>query len=147
MTSAWTDRVIRFLIILFFLILAFVFPGFLYSQSHSVPKGARCAECGMIIDQNSRFASEVVTKDAKDLLFCDIGDMLVHIKSYAEKTKNIYVRDYSTGVWIDGRKALYVLNKEIVTPMSWGIAAFQEEKAARQFGTPVDFDRAFTLLK
>jgi len=57
------------------------------------------------------------------------------------------VRDYPTGAWIDGRKAHYVLNKKITTPMSWGIAAFQEESSAKQWGSPVDFDHAFTLLK
>jgi nitrous oxide reductase accessory protein NosL len=134
-------------IVLFSLMLAFVFPGFLYSQSHPVPQGAKCAECGMSVDQNSKFVSEVTTKDAKTLFFCDIGDMLFHFRSSREKVKDVYVRDYITGAWIDGKKALYILNKKIITPMSWGIAAFLEESAAKQRGTPVDFDHAFTLLK
>ncbi len=135
------------LIILFFLLLAFVFPAFLYSQPHPVPQGAKCAECGMLVDQTSRFVAEVTSKGSKSLYFCDIGDMLFHLKSSGGKAKDIYVRDYSTGAWIDGKKALYVLNKKISTPMSWGLAAFQEESAARQWGSPVDFDRVFTLLK
>lgn len=135
------------LIIFCFLALAFILPGFLYSQPHPVAPGTKCAECGMTVDQNSRFVSEVATKDAKNLSFCDIGDMLIHVRSSRENAKDVYVKDYTAGAWIDGRKALYVLNKKIVTPMSWGIAAFKEEPTAKQWGAPVDFDRAFTLLK
>jgi nitrous oxide reductase accessory protein NosL len=135
------------LIVLFFLVHAFILPGFLYSQPHPVPPDTKCAECGMTVDQNSRFVSEVATKEAKNLFFCDIGDMLIHVRSSRENAKDVYVKDYTTGAWIDGKKALYVLNKKIVTPMSWGIAAFKEEPAAKQWGAPVDFDHAFTLLK
>ncbi len=140
-------REIHKLIILFFALLAFVFPAFLYSQPHPVPQGAKCAECGMLVDQKSRFMSEITTKDAKSLYFCDIGDMLFHLRKLGAGTRDVYVRDYSTGTWIDGRKARYVLSKKISTPMSWGIAAFQEESEAKQWGSPVDFDHASTLLK
>ena len=130
-----------------FLVLAVVFPGFLYSQPVPVPQGAKCVECGMTVDQNSKFAGEVITRDNKNLFFCDIGDMLLHFRANREKMKDIYVRDYTTGEWVDGRKAFYVLNKNLKTPMSWSIAAFIEESAAKKWGNPVDFDGAFKLLR
>ena len=124
-----------------------MFPCILPAQPPPVPEGTTCSECGMKVDQNSRFVSEAFTTDEKRLFFCDIGDMLFHFRAKKEKIKNVYVRNYVTGTWIDGRKSFYVLNKKIPTPMSWGIAAFSEESAAREWGSPVDFDGAFTLLK
>jgi copper chaperone NosL len=130
-----------------FLVLIFVCPSLLHSQPVPVPQGTKCAECGMNVDQNSRFMSEVVTKDSKNLFFCDIGDMLFHFRSDREKMKDVHVRDYATGEWIDGKKAFYVLNKKISTPMSWGIAAFAADSAAKKWGDPVDFNGAFKLLR
>lgn len=137
----------RLLIPLLVGLFIFPFPLLLSSQPLLVPEGTKCAECGMIVDQNSKFASSVITKDDRNLFFCDIGDMLFHFRAGREKIKDVYVRDYDTGERIDGRKVFYVLNKKIATPMSWGIAAFTEESAAKKWGTPVDFDGAFTLLK
>jgi nitrous oxide reductase accessory protein NosL len=132
--------------ILFFAVII-LFPGIVCSQTVSVPQGAKCAECGMSIDPESKFISEVTIAGDKKLLFCDVGDMLIHFRSSKEKAKDVHVRDYATGAWIDGKKALYIFNRRISTPMSWSIAAFREESAAKQWGNPVDFDRAFTLLK
>ncbi len=123
------------------------FPSLLHGQSVAVPQGTKCGECGMVVDENSKFASEVTTKDGKDLFFCDIGDMLFHFRSDREKMNNVRVRDYATGEWIDGKKAWYVLNRKIPTPMSWSIAAFAMESSAKKRGDPADFNGAFKLLR
>jgi len=133
--------------IAFFLIALCAFPVLLHSQPVPVSQGAKCVECGMTVDQNSKFMSEVITRDNKSLFFCDIGDMLFHFKTNREKMKNVHVKDYSTGERIDGKKAFYVSNKNLKTPMSWGIAAFAAESAARKWGDPADFNGAFKLLR
>jgi copper chaperone NosL len=130
-----------------FLIVIFAFPAVLHSQPAPVPQGAKCAECGMTVDQSSKFMSEVITNDNKNLFFCDIGDMLLHFNKRREKIKDVHVKDYSIGEWIDGKKAFYVSNKNLKTPMSWGIAAFAAESAAKKWGDPADFNGAFKLLR
>lgn len=135
------------LIISFFLLAFLVFPAFLAAQPFPVPQGAKCDECGMSVEQDSKFVSEVLSSDGKKLFFCDIGDMLFHFKKEREKIKLVYVKDYVTGGWIDGEKALFVLNKDIKTPMSWGIAAFAKQSDAKKWGTPADFSTAFTLTR
>lgn len=135
------------LIVLYLLLSLFVLPGFVYSQPFPVPQGSKCAECGMSIDQDSKFTSEVITRDEKKVFFCDVGDMLFHFRSDREKIKAVYVRDYRKGEWVDGKKAFYILNKNVKTPMSWSIAAFAEESEAKKWGNPVDFNGAFRLLK
>ena len=91
-----------------------------------IPEGARCAECGMKIDPNTPYVSYVVTNDGKTLYFDSIGDMLIHFLKKKGDLKEVHVKDYSTGQWIDGKKAFYVKNlKEFSGPMDWGIAAFK----------------------
>jgi copper chaperone NosL len=101
----------------------------------------------MSIEEGSTFLGEVITTDGNKLFFCDIGDMLFHFRKEREKIKVAYVKDNATGEWIDGKRALFVLNKDIKTPMSWGIAAFAKQSEARKWGTPVDFSTAFTLTR
>ena len=124
-----------------------VFSEFLYAQPFPVPQGTKCDACGMSVEEGSKFLSEAITADGKKLFFCDIGDMLFHFRKEREKIKVSYVKDYATGEWIDGKGALFVLNKDIKTPMSWGIAAFARQSEAKKWGTPVDFSTAFTLIK
>lgn len=135
------------LIMSFFLLAFLVFPTFLAAQPFPVPQGAKCDECGMSVEQDSKFVSEVLSSNGKNLFFCDIGDMLFHFRKEREKIKAVYVKDYGTGEWIDGKSALFVLNKDIKTPMSWGIAAFAKQSDAKKWGTPADFITAFTLTK
>jgi nitrous oxide reductase accessory protein NosL len=126
-----------------------VVSGPLSAQPFAIPQGAKCDECGMSVEQDSKFVSEVLSTDGKKLFFCDVGDMLFHFRKEREKIKAVYVKDYGTGEWIDGKKAFFILNKGIKTPMSWGIVAFarHSEAEAKKRGTPVDFSSAFTLTQ
>lgn len=128
-------------------LLAMVSPEPLHSQPAAVPQGTTCVECGMKVDESSRFAGQVTTGDNKTLFFCDIGDMLLHLKRHRLTVRGVYVKDHDTGEWIEGAKAFYVSNKDLKTPMSWGIAAFGREASARRWGSPVDFDNASRLLR
>ena len=118
-----------------------------YAQPLPVPAGEHCAECGMTIDRDSKFASEVIDVKGGRLFFCDIGDMLYHFRKSKSSIRSVYVRDFTTGEWVDGRKARYVPDKNFVTPMSWGIAAFSSNADAVKWGVPADFDAAFGLVK
>ncbi len=132
----------------FFLTCAFAFTFvFAYAQPLPIPEGTHCAECGMAVDRDSKFAAEAIDVKGRKLFFCDIGDMLYHFRISKSAIRLLYVRDFSTGAWIDGRKARYVLNKKFVTPMSWSIAAFSSNDEAVKWGVPADFDAAFGLAK
>ena len=137
----------RRLIPLSVLFASLVVSELLYAQPFPVPPGATCDECGMSVEEGSKFLGEALTTDGKRVFFCDIGDMLFHFRKEREKIKVSYVKDYATGEWIDGKKALFVINKDIKTPMSWGIVAFARQSEARKWGSPVDFSAAFTLVK
>lgn len=132
-----------------FLLLVLALPALVYSQPLTVPQGTACAECGMTVDQNSKFASAVTVRDNRRLFFCDIGDMLYYLSKHTRDVESVSVRDFQTGQWIDGRKAFYVfsLNRALSSPMKWNIAAFARQAEAKAWGTPSDFNGAFRLLK
>jgi copper chaperone NosL len=107
----------------------------------AAPKGAlaaNCAECGMMVDLESKFCAKIV-QDGKTLLFCDIGDLLTHLNKKSLSPDRALVRDYKTGEWITADKAFYVhADKAFKTPMGWGIAAFKNRDDAAAFGNPLD---------
>jgi nitrous oxide reductase accessory protein NosL len=134
----------RFVIIVSFSL----FASSLYAaEPFAVPAGARCDECGMPLDQNSKFLSIVITQDTRKLYFCDIGDMISHFRSTKDAIRSVFVRDYMTGEWIDGKNAFYSMNKTLKTPMGWGIAAFSKESDSKKLGPPVTFQNVFGLIK
>jgi copper chaperone NosL len=135
--------------VLYTLIIILSFSAVSYAQPYAIPPGARCDECGMAADANSKFVSVVIERSGKKQVFCDIGDMLLHFRTGSRQATigSVYIRDYNTGEWIDGKSALYVMNKKLATPMAWGIAGFKKTSEAEKWGTPVDFDKAFNLAR
>jgi nitrous oxide reductase accessory protein NosL len=101
--------------------------------------GMKCAECGMMVKMDSKFSAKIVQGDTT-IPFCDIGDLFVFLNKKSVKNGKAKVRDFTTGAWIDARKAYYVMsNKKFKTPMGWGIAAFKEKSEAAKSGKASDF--------
>jgi nitrous oxide reductase accessory protein NosL len=100
----------------------------------------RCTECGMAVRMDSKFASRITQGDTT-LYFCDIGDLFSYLKKKNEQGAKIEVKDYTSGEWLDARKAFYVTSgKKFITPMGWGIAAFKDKNEASQSGSVMDFE-------
>ena len=107
----------------------------------------RCTECGMKVDITSKFSAKTTQGDAT-LYFCDIGDLFAYLKKHNLKDARIEVKDFTSGAWLDARKAFYVhAEQKFSTPMGWGIAAFISKDDAAKFGTTMDFDTTAKALK
>lgn len=129
----------RFTIVLLFLLMA------VYGAvAADKPK---CAECGMMVDEDSRFSARIV--DAKSTLhFCDIGDLLIYLKDKKHPMAGAQVKDYPSGEWLDASKALYVhAPKRFTTPMGWSVAAFRDRDKASSYGAPQDLTATTAALK
>jgi nitrous oxide reductase accessory protein NosL len=112
-----------------------------------VAETVRCAECGMMVDMNSKFSARA-TQGKTISHFCDIGDLLIYLKKTKSADVLAEVKDYTTGTWIDARKAVYVrAEKKFHTPMGWGIAAFTDTKQASEHGQTLDLTTALKGLK
>jgi len=107
----------------------------------------RCTECGMMVQMDSKFTSRI-TQGETTLYFCDIGDLFSYLKKKNGKEAGAQVKDYTTGEWLDARKAYYVNSgKKFRTPMGWGIAAFKDKNEASKAGNIMDFDGTANALK
>ena len=106
----------------------------------------RCAECGMMVMMDSKFTSKITQGDTTNY-FCDIGDLFMYLKKKNVKDARIEVRDYTSGEWIDARKASYIKSGKLNTPMGWGIAAFKDKKEASQSGSVMDFESTTKALQ
>lgn len=91
-----------------------------------------CATCGMVIDQ-PKFAAATVLTSSESHKFGDIGDMLVYHMDHPDQTVAAwFVHDYHSEEWIDAQTAHYVISAELITPMSYGVAAFSQQSDAAQ---------------
>ncbi len=134
------NRTARFLLTLS-LVIMISFPLFALAEN------PRCAECGMMVDMQSRFAARIA-QEGSTLSFCDIGDLLSYLKRKGPQQPGAEVQDYISGKWMDARKALYVqAEKKFRTPMGWGVAAFEDRTKALENGAAMDFDAMIKALK
>jgi len=107
----------------------------------------KCAECGMMVDEDSRFSARIV--EAKTTLhFCDIGDLLAYLKNKNRPAAGAQVKDYLSSKWIEASSALFVhAPKRFTTPMGWSVAAFRDREKAQAYGSPLDFAAMTAALK
>ncbi|WP_239619241.1 nitrous oxide reductase accessory protein NosL [Cohnella mopanensis] len=92
-----------------------------------------CAICKMQVKDDA-YATQLTTKDGKTYKFDDIGCMNEWKKTNG--TENIgmdYVRDYNDKEWVEYKKATYVYDASLRTPMAYGIVSFKDKKAAEDF--------------
>lgn len=96
-----------------------------------------CERCKMIISEEA-YSAQYILPGGKSRKFDDLGCML-HYTSAGEggnsergEIATYYVKDYSSGEWIDGSSAYYVWVESIKTPMGHGIVAASDENAARE---------------
>ncbi len=89
----------------------------------------------MLIDSRE-FSAGFTTPSGHTHKFDDIGCMLAFIRKHTEENPGnnaVYVADYKTKMLVDGKKAFFVRAKKTLTPMGYGIIAFENESSARAF--------------
>lgn len=96
-------------------------------------KNDKCDICQMAV-KDDQFATQTHLENGKVLKFDDIGCMHQWIKENPnEKDPIHFVRDYNSKKWIALDQAVYVYDKDIKTPMAYGVVSFEKESDAKQF--------------
>src|SRR3990170_5890399 len=116
--------------LLFALFIVTIFALSVFAHPVEIPAGSTCDACGMKVDPKSPFSAEIIGKDGRLMAFCDIGDMFSTYLKLTEKPEKAYVKDYTSGEWIEAEGAHYVKSDKFSTPMSWNIAAFKSKEEA-----------------
>ncbi len=91
-----------------------------------------CNRCGMLISEE-RFASGIVDKDGKAVVFDDAGEMVMTIQEEGLNDRRAWVHGSPSIEWIDASDAWYAVTMEIPTPMGTGVFPFDTEAGATEF--------------
>lgn len=90
-----------------------------------------CDRCNMIISEE-KYAAGYWTKAGEARRFDDIGGMIAQLQEAPEDVASLWVHDYHTAQWIPAEEATYLLDKTLMTPMGFGIAAFAAGEQAQE---------------
>jgi copper chaperone NosL len=94
-----------------------------------------CVRCSMVIS-DPRYAAAWREESGREALFDDIGCMVHQDHDVNPRGASYFVHDNSSETWVDALRAAYLLdNTQFVTPMAYGIAAFETRAAASSMGT------------
>lgn len=90
-----------------------------------------CMHCKMAISEK-QFAAEFVTPEGDAVKFDDIGCMLGYLKEKPDtRVAAYFFAEYDTKKWLNGNATTFVKSKEISSPMSGGIIAFENAIKAK----------------
>lgn len=99
----------------------------------------RCAVCGMFVAKYPQWLTQI-HGSAGDVVFFDgVKDMMVFYFNperhggSAEAIQTIWVKDYYTLTWLDGRLAHYVIGSDVHGPMGHEFIPFASREAAQTF--------------
>ena len=81
-----------------------------------------CEFCGMIISEE-RYAAGYITRDGEARIFDDLAGMFQNQLQKQDDVLAFFVHDYADPHWIRAETALYVLAKDLPTPMLSGLVA------------------------
>ncbi|MEN8256741.1 MAG: nitrous oxide reductase accessory protein NosL [Thermodesulfobacteriota bacterium] len=105
----------------------------------NIADDSRCNVCGMFVAKYPNWLTQVHRADGQVSLFDGVKDMMVFYfnpEKYGAKAdtlKDIWVKDYYTMNWLDGRKALYVVGSDVHGPMGHEFIPFASHEAAASF--------------
>ena len=100
-----------------------------------------CPVCGMFVSKYPNWIAQIIFDDKSYVFFDGTKDMFKYYfdlhKYNPQKTTDgilmIWVTDYYTTRLIDGKKAVYVTNSDVLGPMGNELIPHASEKAASHF--------------
>lgn len=104
-----------------------------------IPPRERCAVCGMFVEKYPDWVTQIRLSNRTVKFFDGVKDMMAFFLSPAsfgasgQKVEEIWVKDYYTLAWLDGRSAWYVMGSDIYGPMGHELIPFNSAAAAENF--------------
>lgn len=109
---------------------------------HPVGPEEKCPVCGMFVAKYEQWLTQIVDGQDKPLVFDGVKDMMAYYfngPNYGGDTDmskaEIWVRNYYTLDYIDGRAAFYVVGSDVLGPMGEELIPFSTRKEAENFKT------------
>lgn len=105
-----------------------------------VDPNERCAVCGMMVAKYNPWITQLHSDGEKPAMFDGVKDMMAYYfnpEAYGGKgdmsAAALWVKDYYTLIWLDGRAAFYVVGSDVMGPMGEELVPFDSLKAAENF--------------
>ncbi|ACN98504.1 conserved hypothetical protein [Sulfurihydrogenibium azorense Az-Fu1] len=102
-----------------------------FGQPKELQKEERCPICGMSVSPKDKLLSQLKLRDGSYKFFESPKHALKFYFLNQDKVLEIWVKDYSTGKWIDGKLAYYVIIED--GPMGPDLAPFSTKLSATKF--------------
>ncbi len=129
-------------------ILRFVaFTGFLLliSSAWAAPQekieaDTRCPVCGMFVAKYTAWITQIHYDDSTVFIFDGVKDMMAFYHAPADyngsdqaKIHEVWVKDYYSLKWLDGRRAFFVIGSDVNGPMGHELIPFASKAGAESF--------------
>lgn len=108
--------------------------------AHPVHTDEKCPVCGMFVAKFDQWLAQIVVAGSEPLVFDGVKDMMAYYFNPARyggdidaSKAEIWVRNYYTLEYIDGRKAFYVLGSDVLGPMGDELIPFSARDEAENF--------------
>ena len=105
-----------------------------------VDPNERCAVCGMMVAKYNPWITQIHAQGEKPAMFDGVKDMMAYYfnpQVYGGKgnmsTAVLWVKDYYTLTWLDGRAAFFVVGSDVMGPMGEELVPFDSHGAAENF--------------
>jgi len=103
-----------------------------------IPAKEKCQVCGMMVAKYPPWVTQMQTSDGKTVMFDGVKDMMAYYfepEKYggAASVEDVYVKDYYSLKYIDGKKAYYVMGSDVMGPMGHELIPFDSMDGAENF--------------
>lgn len=105
-----------------------------------IPPDEKCPVCGMFVAKYQPWIAQLHYSDDNVKMFDGVKDMMAYYfepEKYGGKKGDaaisIYVKEYYTQEWIDGKKAIFVTGSDVMGPMGHELIPFDSKEAAQSF--------------
>jgi nitrous oxide reductase accessory protein NosL len=111
----------------------------LAQPSKEISPQERCPVCGMFVAKYPDWITQVRLSNGTVKFFDGVKDMMAFTFDSAsfgapgQKAQEIWVKDYYTLAWLDGRSAWYVVGSNVYGPMGHEFIPFGSAAAAENF--------------
>jgi nitrous oxide reductase accessory protein NosL len=105
-----------------------------------ITQKSRCPVCGMFVAKYPQWLTQVNMSDGRTEFFDGVKDMMAYYFAPQQfgapqgiTVEEVYVKDYYSQEWIDGRKAIFVAGSDVYGPMGHELVPFVSQAGALNF--------------
>lgn len=128
------------MVVLFVIFFAEVSIGAGPKPGEGINKESRCPVCGMFVEKYPQWLTQINMSDGSVQIFDGVKDMMAYYyapqqfgAAVGSTVDEVFVKDYYSQDWVDGKKAMFVLGSDVYGPMGHELIPFSSQAGADNF--------------